>query len=149
MRVWSIKSIGHNCSRYHSVISSIINIAIHLPGHDNHPQKENNIYQFKRKSRSPAVTYHHHRVSTSITHSGEKKKGGHTNSNLRQPSQSLNILPTQPIPIHLIPTPIINAPDDAVHLQRGFDETREPEDEEDEAADDDQAGEEEALGGQD
>ena len=32
-----IKSIGHNYSRYHSVISSVINIAIHLPGHDNHP----------------------------------------------------------------------------------------------------------------
>ena len=91
-----------------------------------------------------------HQVS--ISHPGKEGKNGQhklTNRNLGQPSQSLNILPTQPIPIHLIPTPIINAPDDAVHLQRGFDETREPEDEEDEAADDDQAGEEEALGGQD
>ncbi|GMF68746.1 unnamed protein product [Aspergillus oryzae] len=46
-------------------------------------------------------------------------------------------------------TIIIDVPDHAVQLQRGLNQPRQPEDEEDETAQHDNAGEQETLGGED
>ena len=76
-------------------------------------------------------------------------EGRHTNSTLRQPRHCLQIIPPEMIIIDVDFTIIVDVAHDAVQLERGLDETRQPEHEEDEAADDDDAGKEEALRGED
>jgi hypothetical protein len=51
--------ISHNIIQSYSITRfvSIIYIAINLPGHDHHPEKEDGIDQLKRKRCFPAITY--------------------------------------------------------------------------------------------
>lgn len=76
-------------------------------------------------------------------------KGKHTNGTLRQPRHGLQVIPPEVIVIHVDLAIVVDVADDAVQLERGLDEPRQPEHEENKAADDDDAGEEEALRGED
>lgn len=79
-----------------------------------------------------------------------RNEGKPTDSTLRQPSQRLQIITANAVIIKDINlTIVVDVGDDAVQLQRGLDQPRYPEDEEDEAPDDDDTGEEEAARGED
>lgn len=66
-----------------------------------------------------------------------QKKTKLTNSTLRQPSQSINIISPRLIILHIDLAIIIHIPDNPIQLQRSLNQTRQPQHQENKAADDD------------
>lgn len=69
----------------------------------------------------------------------------HTNGTLCQPRQRIDIIPRGRILHHVVLTVVVHVPHNPIQLQRGLDQPRQPQHEEDKTPDDDDPGEEEAL----
>jgi hypothetical protein len=110
----------HICKKWYQ--KSIINIPINLPRHNHHPKIENSINKFKRKGSFPAIAY----KSQSNQSRYRKIETKLTNSTLRQPSQSINIIPPRLIIHHIDLAIIIHIPDNPVQLKRSLNQTRQP-----------------------